>query len=88
MGYKEETRGGKEGIYIYCEDTGVGIPKEKQALVFERFVKLNEFIQGTGLGLNICRSIAESCGGQIGVDSEGDGCGSVFWVWIPCPHYA
>ena len=88
VGYKEETRGGKEGIYIYCEDTGVGIPKEKQALVFERFVKLNEFIQGTGLGLNICRSIAESCGGQIGVDSEGDGCGSVFWVWIPCPHYA
>ena len=73
------------GLYIYCEDTGAGIPKEKQASVFERFVKLNEFVQGTGLGLSICKSIAERCGGRIGVDSEGLGHGSTFWIWIPCP---
>ena len=61
------------------------IPKEEQASVFERFVKLNEFVQGTGLGLNICKSIAERCGGHIGVESEGKGHGSTFWIWIPCP---
>ena len=75
------------GLYIYCKDSGAGIPKEEQASVFERFVKLNEFVQGTGLGLNICKSIAERCGGSIGVDSEGEGKGSTFWIWIPCPHY-
>ena len=83
VGYREEERDGKEGMYIYCEDTGSGIPKEKQASVFERFVKLNEFVQGTGLGLNICKSIAERCGGCIGVNSDGEGHGSTFWIWIP-----
>ena len=88
VGYHEESRvkDGKEknGLYIYCEDTGAGIPKEKQASVFERFVKLNEFVQGTGLGLAICKSIVERCGGSIGVTSEGAGQGSTFWCWIPC----
>ena len=73
----------KDGLYIYCEDTGSGIPKDKQDLIFQRFVKLNEYVQGTGLGLNICQSIAERCGGTIGVRSEGEGKGSTFWVWIP-----
>ena len=72
-----------DGLYIYCEDTGAGIPKDKQDSVFERFVKLNEFVQGTGLGLSICKSIAERCGGHIGVDSEGEGHGSTFWIWVP-----
>lgn len=80
LGYRYE----RYGLYIYCEDTGMGIPKEKQSLIFERFVKLDEYSQGTGLGLNICKSIAERCGGRIGVNSEGLGHGSTFWVWIPC----
>lgn len=74
----------KQGIYIYCEDTGAGIPKEKQASVFERFVKLNDYVQGTGLGLSICKAIATRAGGQIGVASEGEGKGSTFWMWVPC----
>ena len=80
VGYRYEDG----GIYMYCEDTGAGIPKEKQDSVFERFVKLNDFVQGTGLGLSICKSIADRCNGRIGVSSEGEGCGSTFWIWIPC----
>lgn len=74
----------ESGIYMYCEDTGTGIPKDKQKKVFDRFVKLNDFVQGTGLGLSICKSIAERSGGSIGVQSEGDGHGSIFWIWVPC----
>ena len=73
-----------EGIRMYCEDTGAGIPKEQQKKVFDRFVKLNDYVQGTGLGLSICKSIAERSGGSIGVDSEGEGHGSTFWIWVPC----
>ena len=72
------------GLYLYCEDTGKGIPADKQALIFEQFVKLDEFVQGTGMGLAICKSIAERCSGKIGVNSEGDGKGSTFWLWVPC----
>ena len=80
VGYRYE----RKGLYLYCEDTGTGIPKEKQKMVFDRFVKLDEFVQGTGMGLAICKSIAECCGGQIGLQSDGEGKGSTFWVWIPC----
>ena len=72
------------GLYLYCEDTGAGIRKEDQPRVFERFVKLNDYVQGTGLGLNISKAIAESCNGKIGVISEGEGKGCTFWIWIPC----
>ena len=72
-----------DGIRIYCEDTGTGIPKESQTKVFDRFVKLNDYVQGTGLGLSICKAISEKCGGKIGVESEGEGKGSTFWMWIP-----
>ena len=83
IGY-QVTEGEEDGLYIYCEDTGVGIPKEKQELIFDRFVKLDEYSQGTGLGLNICKAIVERCGGRVGVNSKGLGKGSTFWAWIPC----
>lgn len=80
VGYRYED----QSLYIYCEDTGAGIPKEHQTKIFDRFVKLNDFVQGTGLGLSICKAIADGCHGQIGVESEGDGCGSTFWMKVPC----
>lgn len=71
------------GLRIYCRDTGSGMPKDRLNDIFERFVKLNDFVQGTGLGLNICKAIADACHGKIGVESE-EGIGSNFWIWIPC----
>lgn len=51
-------------------DTGCGIPLEKQHLIFERFEKLNDFVQGSGLGLSICRLIMDHMHGKIWVDSQ------------------
>ena len=82
--WREENGESLEGLYLYCEDTGDGVPKEMQEKLFERFFKLNDYIQGTGLGLSICKAIATACHGAIGMDSEGQGQGSTFWMWIPC----
>lgn len=71
------------GLRIYCEDTGCGIPQDKCEHIFKRFVKLNDFVQGAGLGLSICKKIAEMYRGKIGVDSK-VGEGSTFWIWVPC----
>ena len=64
---------------IWVRDTGKGIPTDKQDKIFNHFVKLDEFIPGTGLGLPICRSIAKSMDAHIGVDSQ-EGSGSTFWI--------
>ena len=87
LGYRLEKRTSdgqhRDGLYIYCEDTGDGVPQEMQSKIFERFYKVNEFIQGTGLGLSICKAFADACHGDIGIYSEGKGKGSTFWMWIP-----
>jgi signal transduction histidine kinase len=87
LGYRQEDRTtdgeGHKGLYIYCEDTGEGVPQEDQSKIFERFYKVNDFVQGTGLGLSICKAFADACHGDIGIISEGKGKGSVFWMWIP-----
>ena len=82
--WREENGESREGLYLYCEDTGDGVAKEMQDKLFERFFKLNDYIQGTGLGLSICKAIATACHGVIGINSEGQGHGSTFWMWIPC----
>ena len=82
--WREENGESLEGLYLYCEDTGDGVPKEMQDKLFERFFKLNDYIQGTGLGLSICKAIDKASHGQIGMHSEGQGQGSTFWMWIPC----
>ena len=67
-------------IRIWVRDTGKGIPADKcNEQIFDRFVKVDEFVQGSGLGLSICRSMASSLGGSVGVESE-FGKGSTFWV--------
>ena len=57
-------------LRIAVTDTGCGIPEEKAEKVFERFEKLDEFAQGSGLGLSISRLIVEKLGGKIWVDTN------------------
>ncbi len=80
IGYEYQKE--QEQIHIFVEDTGIGIPKEKQEAIFDRFTKLDEFAKGTGLGLSICKVIAEHFGGYISVRSE-VGKGSHFFIVLP-----
>ena len=70
-------------LRIWVRDTGKGIPpRHCNEHLFERFVKVDEFVPGSGLGLSICRSMASSIGGKVGVESKMN-VGSLFWVEIP-----
>ena len=69
-------------IVCYVEDTGSGIETDKQDKIFDRFVKGNDFAQGTGLGLPICKVLIEKMGGRIGVESA-IGRGTKFVFTIP-----
>lgn len=69
-------------LRFYVSDTGSGIPAEQQKKVFERFVKLNNFVPGSGLGLSICQMIVHYMGGDIWLESE-EGKGTTFWFTFP-----
>jgi len=69
-------------VHIWVADTGKGIAVADQQRIFERFVKLDEYIPGTGLGLSVAQSHAQSLGGKMGVESK-VGKGSTFWVDLP-----
>lgn len=74
---------GEHAGRLYVKDTGKGIPPEEHNHIFERFVKLNDFIQGTGLGLSVCKSFAYNINANVGVDSA-VGKGSTFWLDVNC----
>lgn len=70
-----------EEVEFFVKDTGIGMSKDKLSDIFERFTKLNLYVEGTGLGLSISKTIVEMLGGSIGVESE-EGVGSRFWFRI------
>lgn len=57
-------------LSISVTDTGTGVPAGKEEEIFERFTKLDNYKQGTGLGLNICRIIADKLGGRVYLDKS------------------
>ena len=57
-------------LHFSVVDTGPGIPPDKKEYIFERFTKLDNFVQGTGLGLTVARMIAERLGGTLTLDTE------------------
>ena len=59
-------------VILSVTDTGIGIPEGKEEVIFDRFVKLSRYKNGTGLGLNICRFIAGLLGGRVMVDKNYD----------------
>lgn len=71
-------------VRLLVSDTGCGIPKEKQPLIFQPFQRAGQelgAIEGTGIGLTISKRLAELMGGSVGFTSSGEG--SVFWVELP-----
>ncbi len=73
------------------EDTGIGIPEDKRARIFEKFSQVDDSAtrkhEGTGLGLSIAASLVKMMGGEIGVDSK-PGEGSTFWFTVTLPVHA
>jgi PAS domain S-box-containing protein len=78
---------GKTELEFFVKDTGIGIPKDRQKAVFERFIQADisdkMAMQGAGLGLSIAKAYAEMLGGKIWLESEVD-IGSTFYFTIPC----
>ena len=69
-------------VEFYVRDTGIGIPAERAATIFQRFGKVDDFVQGTGLGLTLCKMLVEKMGGHIRVCSKEDE-GTTFYFTLP-----
>ena len=78
FGYREK----EDFVEFYVKESGIGIPAKRVATIFQRFGKINDFVQGTGLGLTLCRMLVEKMGGRIWLRSQ-EGKGSRFYFTLP-----
>ena len=82
---------GQSGYTLKVKDTGVGIPKDRLAYIFDRFYQVDDSptrqAEGTGIGLTLAKQMVELLGGQIEVESEPNK-GSTFSVWLPISQLA
>ena len=86
VGYNLKTKSIPFELEFFVKDTGIGIPKNKHAVIFDRFIQAEitdrSAIEGTGLGLAITKAYVEMLGGKIWVESEPEK-GSTFFFTIP-----
>ncbi len=86
VGYKLKKSGGGLDVEFYVQDTGIGLPKDRQEAIFERFIQADmsgaDAHQGAGLGLSISKAYVEMLGGKIWVESQ-EGKGSTFYFSLP-----
>jgi signal transduction histidine kinase/ActR/RegA family two-component response regulator len=86
IGVRKINGGEPAVLEFFVRDTGIGIPEDRQDIIFERFIQTgvidNSIYQGTGLGLSISKAFVEMLGGKIRVESQ-PGKGSTFYFTIP-----
>ena len=86
FGYSISKKGKQNELEFYIKDTGIGIPKDRQNAIFNRFeqadIKDQQAFEGSGLGLAISKAYIELLGGKFRVESE-EGVGSEFYFTIP-----
>ena len=70
-------------LTISVEDTGTGVPEGEEEHIFERFVKLDDFKKGLGLGLPLCRALCKRLEGNVVLDKSYEGPGARFVVTLP-----
>ena len=72
------------GVQFIVEDTGIGIPATEAERIFDEFVQLNEYYDGTGIGLTVARSLSRRLGGDIQLDTTYTD-GARFVMTLPIP---
>lgn len=80
-------RATEEGVEIAVSDTGIGVPPDKLAAIFDRFAQVDASAtrrhEGTGIGLSLAKEMVERHAGQIWAESEGEGRGTTIFVTLP-----
>ena len=74
---------GNRTVQFIVEDTGIGIPASEAEHIFEEFVQLNEYVEGTGIGLTVARSLCRRLGGDVVLDTAYTA-GARFLMTLPC----